>query len=39
LVLETVLERFPEWIVDDDNARLTEGIDTRGWETLPVSSP
>lgn len=37
LVLEATLERFPEWIVDDDNARLTEGIDTRGWDTLPVS--
>jgi cytochrome P450 len=37
LVLEAVLERFPEWTVDAQNARLTEGIDTRGWDTLPVS--
>ena len=36
LVLEAVLERFPDWTVDDDNARLTQGIDTRGWDALPV---
>src|SRR5262245_20661320 len=37
LVLQATLERFPEWTVDDDHAELTEGIDTRGWERLPVS--
>ena len=37
LVLEAVLDHFPEWTVDEDNARLTEGIDTRGWDTLPVA--
>jgi cytochrome P450 len=37
VVLEEVLERFPEWTVDHDNAELTKGIDTRGWERLPVS--
>jgi cytochrome P450 len=37
LVLEAVLERFPEWSVDHDDAELTKGIDTRGWERLPVS--
>jgi cytochrome P450 len=37
LVMEEVLGRFPEWTVDEDNARLTEGIDTRGWDMLPVS--
>ena len=36
LVLEAVLDRFPEWTVDYDNAELTKGIDTRGWECLPV---
>jgi cytochrome P450 len=37
LVLEATLERFPEWTVDHEHAELTEGIDTRGWEKLPVS--
>lgn len=36
LATEAVLERFPEWTVDYDGARLTGGIDTRGWENLPV---
>lgn len=36
VVLQEVLERFPDWEVDDDNARLTGGFLTRGWETLPV---
>jgi cytochrome P450 len=36
VVLEAVLERFPEWTVDEDGAELTKGIDTRGWERLPV---
>jgi cytochrome P450 len=37
LVLEAMLERFPEWTVDHEHAELTQGIDTRGWEKLPVS--
>ena len=37
VVLDEVLNRFPEWEVDDDHARLTPGYFTRGWETLPVS--
>ena len=37
VILDAVLDRFPEWTVDEDGAQLTEGIDTRGWETLPVS--
>src|SRR5262249_33979206 len=37
LVLEAVLERFPEWTVDHADAEMTKGIDTRGWERLPVS--
>lgn len=36
MVLEEVLKRFPVWDVDEDNARLTDGYLTRGWETLPV---
>jgi cytochrome P450 len=37
VVLEEVLARFPNWVVDESNSDLTKGIDTRGWETLPVS--
>ena len=36
VALETILTRIPEWTVDYDNASLTKGIDTRGWESLPV---
>jgi cytochrome P450 len=36
IVLGEVLERFPEWTVDEDNTELTAGIDTRGWDSLPV---
>jgi cytochrome P450 len=39
IALETILPRIPEWTVDYDNATLTKGIDTRGWERLPVSVP
>jgi cytochrome P450 len=37
IALEAILSRIPEWTVDRDNAVLTKGIDTRGWETLPVT--
>jgi len=37
IALETILQRIPEWHVDYDNAQLTKGIDTRGWERLPVT--
>jgi cytochrome P450 len=33
---ETLLPRIPEWTCDYDQASLTKGIDTRGWESLPV---
>jgi cytochrome P450 len=36
LATEAILERFPEWTVDYDAATLTGGIDTRGWDNLPV---
>ena len=36
IVLEEVLKRFPVWEVDEDNAQLTDGFLTRGWDTLPV---
>ena len=36
IALETILPRIPEWTVDPESACLTGGIDTRGWEHLPV---
>jgi cytochrome P450 len=36
LAVEALLKRFPDWIVDHSGARLTTGIDTRGWDYLPV---
>jgi cytochrome P450 len=36
LAVESILPRFPEWTVVYDGAALTGGIDTRGWERLPV---
>ncbi|HEY6531365.1 MAG TPA: cytochrome P450 [Acidimicrobiales bacterium] len=36
IILEELLDRFPEWEVDEDRARLTPGYITRGWQTLPV---
>jgi len=38
-VLEEVLERFPEWTVDEANATLTSSSTVRGWESLPVTIP
>jgi cytochrome P450 len=37
IVLEEALKRFPDWTVDLDHAELTAGIDTRGWDALPVA--
>jgi cytochrome P450 len=39
VALDEVLERFPEWEVDRDNARLSPTSTVRGWETLPVVTP
>jgi cytochrome P450 len=39
IALETILGRIPDWTVDLDNAELTAGIDTRGWDALPVEIP
>ncbi len=36
IVLEEALRRFPDWTCDLDHAELTLGIDTRGWDALPV---
>jgi cytochrome P450 len=36
IALDEVLDRFPEWDVDWDHAKLDSSA-VRGWETLPVS--
>jgi cytochrome P450 len=36
IALDELLERFPAWEVDLDNARLSPTSTVRGWETLPV---
>ena len=36
VVLEELLQRFPDWDVDLDRARLSPTSTVRGWETLPV---
>jgi cytochrome P450 len=36
IALEEVLERFPEWTVDEANAKFVSSSLVRGWETLPV---
>jgi len=39
LALDEVLTRFPEWEVDEANARLAPTSTVRGWESLPVFVP
>ena len=34
-----VLQRFPEWEVDTEHAKLAPTSTVRGWETLPVFTP
>ncbi len=36
VALEEILERFPKWSVDLDNAELSSTSTMRGWETLPM---
>ena len=36
IIIEEMLKRFPAWQVDDENARLTPGFMTRGYESLPI---
>jgi cytochrome P450 len=36
VALDEVLNRFPEWDIDMDNARLSPTSTVRGWETLPA---
>ncbi len=39
VALDEVLQRFPEWEVDWDNAKQARTSTVRGWETLPVIVP
>ncbi len=40
IVLEEVLERFPNWEVDEDRVEFVHyGSDLRGWAKLPVVTP
>ena len=36
VALDEVLERFPEWEIDWDNAEQARTSTVRGWESLPV---
>lgn len=36
IVLDEILNRFPDWEVDLDRARLASASTVRGWESLPV---
>ena len=39
VALDEVLQRFPEWEVDWDNAKQARTSTVRGWESLPVVTP
>ena len=39
IALDEILNRFPEWDVDLDNAHLSSTSTVRGWETLPAFTP
>jgi cytochrome P450 len=39
VALDEVLQRFPEWDVDWDNAEQARTSTVRGWERLPVVTP
>src|SRR5262249_35432277 len=36
VALDELLDRFPEWDVDEDNAKLAPTSTVRGWESLPL---
>jgi cytochrome P450 len=36
VALDEILERFRDWEVDLENARLSSTSSVRGWETLPA---
>ena len=39
VALDEVLQRFPEWEIDTDNAVQARTSTVRGWEKLPVVTP
>jgi cytochrome P450 len=39
IALDEILNRFPDWEVDLDNAYITSTSTVRGWETLPAYTP
>jgi cytochrome P450 len=39
IALDEMLDRFPEWDVDLDRARISPTSTVRGYETLPVLLP
>ena len=39
VALDELLNRFPEWEVDLENAHLSSTSTVRGWETLPAYTP
>ena len=39
VALDEVLQRFPEWEIDWDNAEQARTSTVRGWERLPVFTP
>ncbi len=39
VVLDEVLQRFPTWEIDWDNAKQARTSTVRGWESLPVFTP
>jgi cytochrome P450 len=39
IALEEVLQRWPTWEVDEDNAHFVFDGDLRGWDALPVAIP
>jgi cytochrome P450 len=39
VALDEVLQRFPEWEVDRNNAKQARTTTVRGWERLPVLTP
>ncbi len=39
VALDEVLQRFPTWEVDHDQARQARTSTVRGWESLPVTTP
>jgi cytochrome P450 len=39
VALDEILNRFPEWDVDLENAELSSTSTVRGWETLPAFTP